>query len=101
MIITRRKSCLANANKKNKTYNSISHNLFLNLKINSYELIVHEIDSLIHMKDFLAIENTISFLPRSCWKNTLFLKLLCIIKIASFRLIWNNRSKIKEELNEK
>ncbi|WP_034549801.1 PucR family transcriptional regulator [Carnobacterium funditum] len=96
---TRRKVASPMLTKK-KTYTQLVIPI-PNLKINSYELIVHEIDSLTPHEDFLAIENTISFLQMELLKKYAVSQTTLHYKNSIISDLLNNRIEDKEELNEK
>ena len=72
-----------------------------NLKINSYELIVHELDSSTPNEDFLAIENTISFLQMELLKKYAVSQTTLHYKNSIISDMLNNRIEDTDELNEK
>ncbi|MGB3159779.1 PucR family transcriptional regulator [Carnobacterium sp.] len=72
-----------------------------NLKINSYELIIHEVESPTPHEDFLAIENTISFLQMELLKKYAVSQTTLHYKNSIISDLLNNRIEDKEELNEK
>ena len=84
----------------NKTYTQLVVPI-PNLKINSYELIVHEIDSNTPDEDYLAIENTISFLQMELLKKYAVSQTTLHYKNSIISDMLNNRIEDIEELTEK
>lgn len=85
---------------KTKTYTQLVVSI-PNLKVHSYELIIHEIDSSTPHEDFLAIENTISFLQMELLKKYAVSQTTLHYKNSIISDLLNNRIIDKEELTEK
>ena len=85
---------------KNKTYTQLVVPI-PNLKVHSFELIIHEIDCPTPHEDFLAIENTISFLQMELLKKYAVSQTTLHYKNSIISDLLNNRINDKEELNEK
>ncbi|MEG0267555.1 MAG: PucR family transcriptional regulator [Carnobacterium sp.] len=85
---------------KNKTYTQLVVPI-PNLKVHSFELIIHETHSPTPHEDFLAIENTISFLQMELLKKYAVSQTTLHYKNSIISDLLNNRINDKEELNEK
>lgn len=72
-----------------------------NLEFNSFELVIHEIDSLIPVEDFMAIENTVSFLQMELLKKHAVLQNDLNYKNSIISDLLNDRIENKEEAIEK
>lgn len=83
-----------------KNYNQLVVNI-PNLEFNSFELIIHEIDFSIPNEDFMAIENTVSFLQMELLKKHAVSQNNLNYKNSIISDLLNDRMENKEELLEK
>lgn len=83
-----------------KNYNQLVVNI-PNLEFNSFELIIHEIDFSIPNEDFMAIENTVSFLQMELLKKHAVTQNNLNYKNSIISDLLNDRMENKEELIEK
>lgn len=85
---------------KNKPYTQLVVDI-PNLKINSFELIIHEVSASTPHEDFMAIENTISFLQMELLKKYAVSQTTLHYKNNIISDLLNNRIENREEINEK
>ncbi|WP_313469707.1 PucR family transcriptional regulator [Carnobacterium sp.] len=72
-----------------------------NLEFTSFELIIHEVDFSIPVEDFMAIENTVSFLQMELLKKHAVLQNNLNYKNSIISDLLNDRMENKEEVIEK
>lgn len=72
-----------------------------NLEFNSFELIIHEIDSFIPVEDFMAIENTVSFIQMELLKKHAVLQNDLNYKNSIISDLLNDRMENEVEVIEK
>lgn len=72
-----------------------------NLEFNSFELVIHEMDSPIPHEDYMAIENTVSFLQMELLKQYAVSQNNLNYKNNIIYDLLNNRMENKEEIKEK
>ncbi|WP_192987318.1 PucR family transcriptional regulator [Carnobacterium mobile] len=83
-----------------QNYNQLVVNI-PNLEFNSFELVIHEIDFSIPNEDFMAIENTVSFLQMELLKKHAVTQNNLNYKNSIISELLNDRMENKEELIEK